>query len=350
MRPLSTLLPALRGVSMLPDSPATALPRVVFMATGGTIAMKIDPATGGIVPAITGDDLLLTIPDVATHAEIEVDNVANMSANYFNAEWWGTLTRRVQDTLDRPDVAGIVLAQGTDTMEETAWWLDLTVVSDKPVVMVGAQRNASAADFDGPRNLLNAIRIAVAPEARGKGVMVAMNQQINAARSVTKTHTGNVETFKSGDAGFLGEVWDDRVVFSRAPLRRMTVPVTATTFPKVDIFPMYGGADGTYIRYAVERGVAGIVVEAVGMGNMNVSMYEAVVHAIKRGVPVVITSRVPNGRVRPLYGFVGGGKTTFDAGAIPGGDLSAQKARLLLILLLQAGPQDTASLRAAFDR
>ena len=324
-------------------------PVVQFIATGGTIAMKLDPQTQAVVPAITGDDLMESVPGAERYARIEVNNFARMSANYITNAWWAKLTRAVTDALARPDVAGVVVAQGTDTLEETAWWLDLTVDSEKPVVLIGAQRNASSPDFDGPRNLLNAIRIAVCPEARGKGVMAAMNNQINAARSVTKTHTGNVETFQGGNFGWLGEVWDDKVVFSREPLRRMHFPIVGEDWPVVHIFPMYAGADGMFIRHAVDNGTQGIVVQAVGMGNMNISMFEAVKYALDKGVPVVVATRVPNGRTMPVYGFEGGGKTTFDAGAVMAGDLSPQKARILLTLLLHNGIRDLAALREVFD-
>ena len=325
-------------------------PVVQFIATGGTIAMKIDPVTKGVVPAISGDDLMQTVPDAGKYATIEVNNFSNMSANYVEAKWWSRLTKAVDDALARPEVSGVVVAQGTDTMEETAYWLDLTVKSNKPVVLIGAQRNASEPDFDGPRNLLNAIRIATTPDAGGKGVMVAMNNQINAARSVTKTHTGNVETFKSGDFGFLGEVWDDKIVFSRAPLRRQHIDIGAADMPRVEILVMFGGADGALLRYAVDQSAKGIVVQAVGMGNMNVSMFEAVKYALSKNVPVVISTRVYDGRTIPLYGFPGGGKTTFDAGAVMAGDLSPQKARLLLMLLLHQGKSSKLDLQAAFDR
>lgn len=345
--PYPFLLPI--RMSMTDTTPAATRPVVQFIATGGTIAMKIDPVTQGIVPAISGDDLMQTVPDAGRYARIEVNNFSAMSANYVDPVWWTRLTRAVDDALARAEVAGVVIAHGTDTMEETAYWLDLTVGSDKPVILIGAQRNASASDFDGPRNLLNAIRIATTPEARGKGVMLAMNNQINAARSVTKTHTGNVETFQSGDHGLLGEVWDDRVVFSRAPLRRQHIDIGTGAMPRVDIVAMYGGADGSLMRYAVDQGARGIVVQAVGMGNMNISMFEGVQYALAKGVPVVVSTRVHNGRTRPLYGFVGGGKTTYDAGAVMAGDLSPQKARLLLMLMLQQDRGSKAELQAAFD-
>ncbi|MDR0379580.1 MAG: asparaginase, partial [Candidatus Accumulibacter sp.] len=291
-----------------------------------------------------------SVPDAVRYARVEVTNFSGISANHITIEWWARLTRCVTEALARPEVAGVVIAQGTDTLEETAWWLDLTVESEKPVILIGAQRNASSPDFDGPRNLLNAIRVAVCREACGKGVMVAMNNQINTARSVTKTHTGNVETFQGGNFGWLGEVWDDKIVFSRAPLRRMHFPIGDGEWPSVHIFPMYAGADGRFIRYAVDSGTQGIVVQATGMGNMNVSMFEAVKYALGKGVPVVIATRVPNGRTMPVYGYEGGGKTAFDAGAVMAGDLSPQKARISLILMLHNGIRDNVALREFFDR
>lgn len=344
---LGTCCAAMMGTASAQDKPV-----VQFIATGGTIAMKVDPVTKGVVPAITGDDLLETVPGVSNYARIEVNNFSKMSANYITVDWWIRLTKAVEDALARPEVSGVVVAQGTDTMEETAYWLDLTVKSNKPVVMIGAQRNASSSDFDGPRNLLNAVRIAVDEQTKDKGVMVAMNNQINAARNVTKTHTGNVETFKSGDFGFLGEVWDDRVIFSNTPLRRQHIDIKAKAedFPKVDIFQMYAEADGKYIKYAVDTGAKGIVIQAVGMGNMNVSMFEGVKYALSKQIPVVISTRVPNGRTMPLYGFEGGGKTTFDAGAVMAGGRSPQKARILLMLAIQDGQTSTAALRTLFDQ
>ncbi|WP_237151006.1 asparaginase [Pseudomonas sp. ADAK13] len=350
MRTLRKTLVTLAMCLAAMDASAQAQPVVQFIATGGTIAMKIDPVTKGVVPAISGDDLMQTVPDAGKYAIVEVNNFSNMSANYVEAKWWTRLTKAVDDALARPEVAGVVIAHGTDTMEETAYWLDLTVKSDKPVILIGAQRNASSPDFDGPRNLLNAIRIATTAQARGKGVMLAMNNQINAARSVTKTHTGDVETFKSGDFGFLGEVWEDKVIFTNAPLRRQHIDIGTAEMPRVEILAMFGGADGSLLRYAVDQGAKGIVVQAVGMGNMNVSMFEAVKYALSKKVPVVVATRVPNGRTMPVYGFVGGGKTTYEAGAVMAGDLSPQKARLLLMLLLQSGISGQAELQAAFDR
>ncbi|ALD92443.1 asparaginase [Cupriavidus gilardii] len=350
MKPSRALLSMLLFASATTTSFAQNKPVVQFIATGGTIAMKIDPVKNAPVPAISGDDLLATVPDIGKYATIQVNNLSNVPSDYMDPPRWIALTRAVQASLDRPDVAGVIVSHGTDTLEETAYWLDLTVRSDKPVVLIGAQRNASSPDFDGPRNLLNAARIAVDEQSKGKGVMLAMNNQINAARYVTKTHTANVETFNSGDFGFIGEVYPDRVIYSSTPSRRQHIPIQTDKMPEVEIVAMYGGADGAALRNAVDRGVKGIVVQALGMGNMNQPMFEAVKYALSKKVPVVISTRVHNGRVLPNYGFVGGGKTSFDAGAVMADDLKPAKARILLMLLLQRGVTSQADLQAAFSR
>jgi len=329
---------------------AQGKPVVQFLATGGTIAMKIDPVKNAPVPAISGDDLLATVPDIGKYATIEVNNLSNVPSDYMDPPRWIQLSKATQAALDRPEVSGVIVSHGTDTLEETAYWLDLTVKSSKPVILIGAQRNASSSDFDGPRNLLNAARIAVDAQSKDKGVMLAMNNQINAARYVTKTHTGNVETFNSGDFGFIGEVYPDRVIYANSPLRRQYIPIKTETMPPVEIVPMYGGADGMALRSAVDRGAKGIVVQALGMGNMNAPMYEAVKYALSRNVPVVVSTRVHNGRVLPNYGFIGGGKTSFDAGAVMADDLKPAKARILLMLLLQNGVTSQADLQAAFNK
>jgi len=319
-------------------SPCAAQPQLPvckMIATGGTIAMKIDPEKKAPVPAISGEDLVATVPEIAKVAKIEVQNLSNVPSDYMDPERWQGLQKAVVEALARPEVAGVIVSHGTDTLEETAWFLDLTVSTPKPIVLIGAQRNASEPDFDGPRNLLNAARICASPDARDKGAMITLNNQINAAREVTKAHTSDVETFKSGDFGFLGIADYDRVIFLRAPLRRQHIALKEQKLPYVEIVPMYGGADGTLVKAAANAGAKGIVIQALGWGNVNIPMYEAIVEVIKQGIPVVVSTRVPNGRVLPVYGFKGGGKTTKDAGAIFADNLSPQKARILLMLALQ---------------
>lgn len=325
------------------------LPVVQLIATGGTIAMKIDPVKKAPVPAITGEDLVATVPDIAKVARIEVNNISNVPSGYMDPARWVELQKAVAAALAKPEVAGVIVSHGTDTLEETAYFLDLTVKSDKPVVLIGAQRNASEADFDGPRNLLNAARICVAPEAKNKGVMLAMNNQINAAREVTKTHTSDVETFKSGDFGFLGVADYDRVIFYRAPAKRQHIPLKQDVLPRVEIVTSYGGADGSLIKAAAAGGAQGIIVAALGWGNVPPPMYEAIKEVVAKGTVVAISTRVWNGRVLPHYGYIGGGKTLKDAGAVFCDNLSPQKARLLLMLAMQT-VKDQAGLQAIFDK
>lgn len=325
------------------------LPVCKMIATGGTIAMKIDPVKKAPVPAISGEDLVATVPEIAQVARIEVENLSNVPSPYMDPDRWQGLQKAVVAALGRPEVAGVIISHGTDTLEETAYFLDLTVASAKPIILIGAQRNASEHDFDGPRNLFNAARICVAPDAREKGAMIALNNQINAAREVTKTHTSDVETFKSGDFGFLGVADSDRVIFSRSPTRRQHVALKDTKLPYVEIVAMYGGADGTLVRAAANAGAKGIVIQALGWGNVNVPMYEAISETVGKGIPVVISTRVPNGRVLPTYGFKGGGKTLKDAGAIYADNLSPQKARILLMLALQS-TSNAAEIQKLFDK
>jgi len=325
------------------------LPVVKLIATGGTIAMKIDPVKKAPVPAISGEDLIATVPEIAQFAKIEVQNLSNIPSDYMTPDDWVGLQKAVVEALARPEVAGVIVSHGTDTLEESAYFLDLTVDSDKPIVLIGAQRNASEKDFDGPRNLLNAARICVSPDAKGKGAMIAMNNQINAAREVSKTHTSDVETFKSGDFGFLGNADFDRVVFYRNPTRRQHIALVTDNLPYVEIVSMYAGADGKMVTAAVDAGAKGIVVQALGWGNVNKPMFAAIKDAIAKGVPVVISTRVPNGRVLPVYGFEGGGKTLKNAGAIFADNLIPQKARIALILALQT-TADPANIQKIYDK
>jgi L-asparaginase len=308
------------------------LPLCHMIATGGTIAMKQDPLTGAPVPALTGADLLSSVSGLGQIARIEVESPFNVPSTYMDPDRWKQTGELVSRALKNPEVSGVIVSHGTDTLEETAWFLDLTVDSDKPIVLVGAQRNASESDSDGPRNLLNAVRVCVDDNARGKGAMIVMNGQINAAREVTKTHTSDLETFKSGDFGFLGRVDYDRVVFYREPIRRQHIEIADGSLPRVDIIPVYAGADETLLNSAVAAGARGLVIQAAGWGNVNVALSEAIKAAISRGVIVVISSRVPNGRVLPVYGFEGGGMILKNSGSIFADNLSPQKARILLML------------------
>ncbi len=300
---------------------AAAPPKIAVVATGGTIAMKLDPQTHAPVPALSGEDLVSAVPKLKDIATIQVTEFSNVPSDYMGPDRWPALARRLDAILADPEIRGAIVLHGTDTLDQTAYFLDLTLTSTKPVVLVGAQRNASDADADGPRNLLNAARQILTEGAAEMGVTVTLNHRINAAREVRKTHTSNVETFDSGDAGILGYVDEDRVVFSRKSLRRQTLPLPER-MPRVDLVAMYAGADGSQVRHAAESGAEAIVVEAYGWGNVNAEMHDAIAEVIAKGVPVIVATKVYDGRALPVYGFKGGGSTLRKAGAVFAGDLT----------------------------
>lgn len=326
---------------------AQELPLVAVVTTGGTIASTVDPATGDVIPALGGEELLAAVPGLEDIARLEVHEFVDIDSSKITPEIWLELSKAVQRQLDRPEVRGVVVTHGTDTMEETAFFLDLTLQSSKPVVMVGAQHNAADTWPDGPGNLLHAVRQAVSEAARGLGVTVTMNQYINSARDVRKTHTDNPMTFKSGEKGCLGYVYDDMVEAFRAPLRRMHFPLPGA-LPRVVLFTMYAGAQGDMIRHAVDNGAKGVVVAAMGIGNVNGPVFEALQYAKSKGAQVVIASRCENGRTMPVYGGPGGGRELARMGAIFCNDLQPLKARILLQLALAHGLEGE-ELAAAFQ-
>lgn len=327
------LLAAAVMLSMTVSS-VQARPVCQLITTGGTIAMRPAEAGGAPVPADSGEALLAAVPELAEIAEVELVNLYNLPSPHMTSAHWFGLQRAVAAALDREEVAGVIVTHGTDVLEETAYFLDLTLNVDKPVVLTGAMRDATSRDFDGPRNLLAATRVCVARASRGRGVMLVMDDHIHAAREVRKGHRARGD-FDSGEAGALGEVQADGPVFWRRPEQREHLPVVLEQLPRVDIVAMYPGADGTGIEAAMAAGAEGIVVAALGLGNVNPAMAEAIEAAIEAGVMVVISSRVPRGEVAPVYGYVGGGASLRAAGAMFAKDLSPQKARIHLMVALQ---------------
>lgn len=327
------------------------LPSVVVLATGGTIASRQNLMQGTALPSLTGDQLVDAVPALKKIARVRTEQIANVGSRDMTPAIWLKLAARANELLAQPDVAAVVVTHGTDTLEETAYFLDLTVAGDKPLVMVASQRPASDSDSDGPRNLLDAVRVAVSPEAAGKGVLVVLNGQINAARDVTKTHTSQVETFRSLEFGELGIVDAETVRFYRAPLRRQTIPVgPQTRLGRVEIVYNYAGADGRLIRALIkDSDLGGIVVAGLGLGNVTAGMADAIEEARAKGVPVAIGTRVLSGRVFSL----GDGKSSAiglkKIGCVLTDNLNPQKARVLLMLALTK-TREPAGIQRYFDR
>lgn len=308
-------------------------PRVLVFTTGGTIASKLDPATGKVAPAVSGEELLAIVPAIAEVATVEVVDFAHVASWNVTPAMMFRLAEQVNQALANPDVDGAVVTHGTDTMEESAFMLDLLVMGDKPVVFVGAQLNLSDVSPDGPRNLLDAVRVAASRDARGKGVLVCFNGEINAARDVTKTHTTALQTFRSREHGIVGQVDRDDVVFYRTPLHRAPLVIPAFD-ERVELVRLAAGSDGRLVDAAVSLGARAIVVEGFGAGNVPGPALTRIRAAVEAGVVVVVTSRCGEGRVQPVYGANGGGKDLVEAGAILSGDLPGQKMRLFLMAAL----------------
>ena len=308
-------------------------PKIVLLATGGTIASRYDPKLGRTVASQRADELVRMLPQVADFAEIEVHDMATIPSYQMDLQFAFGLARRIKEVLDRPEVAGVVVTHGTDTMEETCYLADLLLDSDKPAVFTGAQRAHDDPQSDGPLNLLNALRVAASPLTRGLGAMICFNATIHAARDVTKVHASAVETFQSYEHGALGEVDGAKVIIHRRPVLRRSFKVDRLE-ERVELFRLALGIDLRGLEAAIERSVAGLVIEGFGRGNGPSRLTELVRLATRKNIPVVITSRCPAGRVQPVYGGGGGGRDLADAGGIFAGDLKGPKARLLLMVLL----------------
>src|SRR5882672_5848454 len=308
-------------------------PKVVLLATGGTIASTYDPNLGSTVASQRADALLKTLPQAADFAEIEVHDLATIPSYDMDVQFAFDLARRIKDVLGRPEVAGVVITHGTDTMEETCYLADLLLDSDKPAVFTGAQRAHDDPQSDGPSNLLNALRVAASPLARGLGAVICFNATLHAARDVTKVHASAVETFQSYEHGALGEVDGNTVVIHRRPVLRRSFRIDRLE-QRVELFRLVLGVELDGLEAAIGRGVAGLVIEAFGRGNGPSRLAEIIRRATRKNIPVLITSRCPAGRVQAIYGGGGGGRDLADAGAIFAGDLKGPKARLLLMVLL----------------
>jgi L-asparaginase len=309
--------------------------KIVVVSTGGTIAMRLDPKTGKLVPAVSGDELvdMLRWEDAPP---LELDDFARVPSFDMHGELALSLADRVADHSRRDDVAGVVVTHGTDTMEESVYIVDRLHASEKAVVFTGAQRSADEPDTDGPRNLRDAIRVALAPESAGRGAVVAFAGELHGAREVRKVHTTALAAFASPGYGPLGHVDGDRVTYRRGPDRTPALPRPTEALPRVDLVRLHAGSDSRFLRCSLESGGRGIVLEATGRGNANERVLPGVEAAVAAGVPVVVCSRCVAGRVEPVYGR-GGGRDLADAGALFAGDLAGPKARVLLQLVLAAG-------------
>ncbi len=313
---------------------------VHVLFTGGTISMRIDPETGAAVPALSGDEIVAKVPGLKREARLHCEDYSRLPGPHVTPHWMWRLRGRVQSLADEPGVDAIVLAHGTDTLEETAFLLDLTLDTSKPVVFCGAMRTVSEPGWDGPANLLSAVRTAVHDDAGGRGVLVAVGEEIHAAAEATKWHTQRLDAFRS-PRGPLGVLDRGLVRFERQAARGQRIPAKRLV-SEVDLHTMAAGVDGTLIRASVARGARGLVIEATGCGNVPPAILPGLRAALARRLPVVLVSRCAQGRVAPAYGYEGGGQMLREIGVILGGDLPGPKARIKLMVALGAASEPEA--------
>jgi len=322
--------------TVAPDRPDPTLKNVVVLATGGTIAGAAGSnVTAGYSSGQVGvEQLLAAVPEAKKIANLSGEQVSNIGSQDMNDEVWMKLATRVNEILARPDVTGVVITHGTDTIEETAYFLNLVVKSVKPVVLTASMRPSTALSADGPLNFYNAVAVAANGRAAGRGVMVVANDWIHGAGSLTKTSTTAVQTFMSPLSGLLGTVAYGDVTWLRQPIGKNTTTSEftvdqSTTLPRVDIIVATENMDGALINAAAAAGAKGIIIAGVGNGNMTQKALDALAAQAKRGIVCVRASRVPTG-------FVGRNIEVKDdsLGLVASQSLSPQEARVLLRLAL----------------
>ena len=307
---------------------------VVVLTTGGTISTR-DVDGSGARPVLRGQDLLQQIPDLGAVAEVEVAELAFVPGAFMTLATMRQMSERARQILSQAQVAGLVVTHGTDTLEESAYLLYLTVDTDKPVVFTGAMRNSSQIGFDGYRNLYDAIRVAVSESARGLGTVVVLNEEIHSARWVTKTNGQKEDTYESPATGPVGVVYGDGPhVFTR-PLPHPVLPPRLE--PRVDLIRLCVDGDDKFIRCAAEAGTRGLVLEVFGGGRINPPLLPALDRALAGGMVIVATTRCITGNMWDMYGYEGAFRDLQRRGVIFAHDLPGHKARLKLMLALGNG-------------
>ena len=310
--------------------------KIAIIFNGGTISMKIDEKIKAAVPSLSADEIMSMIPGVEDYAEIEAYTFSSMPSPHMTLETMLKLSEFTTELVERDDIDGVVITHGTDTLEETAYLLDLTVKTKKPVVVTGAMRSGSELGYDGPFNLATSICTAISDEAVGRGVLVCFNGELNSASEVTKANSMALNAFRTPNFGPIGIVDNDNVIFYRDANYSEKYDVSEIK-KQVALIKCVVDMDSSYIDYLIEKGYGGIVIEALGRGNVPPKMVEGIKKAIELEIPVVVVSRCFEGRVFESYGYEGGGKQLKNLGVIFGDTLPGQKARIKLILAINSG-------------
>ena len=320
---------------------------ILVVFTGGTFSMMIDEVTGGAVPRFSGEELLEKIPQAKNLAEITCYDFGKYPGPHMTPELMLELSKKINQLIINSNYCGVIVTHGTDTLEETAYLLDLTIKTSLPIVVIGSMKNSSEPAWDGPQNLIDAIRICLNPNCRDLGVLVCLNGEINAASEVTKIFTEQTDSFRSLDFGSLGFVQNGRVILNRLP-RKLQNIITDSLTKNVDLLTVYAGMTEKFFKFSADSGVEGIVVEALGVGNVPPAAFDGIKYAVDKGIPVVLVSRCPAGETLDIYGYPGAGKWLHKLGVIFADYLNGQKARIKLMLALSV-TKERDKLRGMFE-
>lgn len=349
-RPVAVLLAA--ALLFAPSAFAQKKPRIKILATGGTIAgAALKPTDPGYKSGAVGVDVLIAaVPQLKDIAEVSGEQIASIGSQDMNDEIWLKLAKRVNELLASPDVDGIAITHGTDTLEETSYFLHLVTKSDKPVVLTGSMRPSTAMSADGPLNIYNCVAIAADPKARGRGVLVLIDDDIHSAHDVIKRHTTDVATFTSGEAGLVGASLFGKNTWYRSPVQvhttksEFSIAANQTTLPRVDIIYAHANMSPDLITAAAKNGAKGIVIAGVGDGNMTALAFDVLKKVAKQGVVAVRSSRTNGGIIRRNIEL-----NDDEAGTVASMELNPSKARVLLQLALLK-TSDPKKIQDYFDR
>lgn len=322
--------------------------KVIIVFTGGTIAMKIDNKTLANVLAMSGEDILNMVPDLQNLAKIRYHNFSFVPGPHMTPEMMFELSRFIKKKLDDEGFDCAVVTHGTDTLEETAYLVDLTTRTRKPIIFMGSMKSSSELGWDGPANLVDSVYTAISDEAYDRGVLVVMNNEIHTAAQVTKTNTHSLDTFKSPDFGPIGFIDNNKAYFYHRYTKWQYID-TETIDPNVDLIKTACGMDDRLIRFCVDSGTHGLVIEGMGRGNIPPKMVPGIEYALDKGIPVVLVSRCHNGKVLDSYGYPGAGKELTEKGVILGDNLNGQKARIKLMVALGA-TRDMKRIKDIFEK
>jgi len=308
--------------------------KIYMIFTGGTISMRIDDVSHTVKPALSAKEIMQSLLHSELYHELEVIEFSEIPSPSMSPEMMLEISKLIKRLIKFEDPIGFVIVHGTDTLEETAFFLDTAIDTKIPIIVTGSMKSSSELGFDGINNLVSSILVAKSTKSHNRGVLVVMNDQINAASEVTKSNTLSLDTFKSLDYGPLGVVDNKEVLFHRSvTLQRNKLDIDNLE-PNIHLLKAYAGSDSLLINFLIDQKANGIVIEALGRGNLPPKMISGIERAIQANIPIIICSRCPSGRTLDSYGYVGGGKYLTDMGCIMATSLNGQKARILLMLAL----------------